>query len=193
MSDFRIQRSRDHPVFGWFRAWCILERLYGVTRPRSRLILVNHGLHPTRITRPVPDRAFWHRYGSATALCLGQVERRRRQRQPRRSYPYAHTLFEMTEPVINQQSTSHAGLALLLGPRQAEVMRLFWTYGAATLREIHARLPNEPALAYTSVMTICVRLTEKGLLTPRILLHASYILCDESTGNLRELAERKRR
>src|SRR5689334_18881307 len=69
------------------------------------------------------------------------------------------------EPEINRQSTSHAGLALLLGPRQAEVMRLFWTYGAATVREIHGRLSTEPALAYTTVMTICVRLREKGLLT----------------------------
>jgi hypothetical protein len=38
------------------------------------------------------------------------------------------------------------------------------TYGPATVREIHARLAVEPPLAYTTVMTICVRLSEKGLL-----------------------------
>jgi hypothetical protein len=37
-------------------------------------------------------------------------------------------------------------------------------YGPATVREILARLAVEPPLAYTTVMTICVRLSEKGLL-----------------------------
>lgn len=75
------------------------------------------------------------------------------------------SIFKMMEPENTHQSTSYAGLTLLLGPRQAEVMCLFWNYGAATVREIHGRLSTEPALAYTTMMTICVRLTEKGLLT----------------------------
>ncbi len=58
-------------------------------------------------------------------------------------------------------------LALLLGPRQADLMRLFWTHGPATVREIHAHLTTDTALAYTTVMTICVRLWEKGLLERR--------------------------
>lgn len=69
--------------------------------------------------------------------------------------PYANVL---------DNAAPQNGLALLLGPRQADVMDLFWMYGPATVREIHARLAVDPPLAYTTVMTICVRLTEKGLL-----------------------------
>jgi predicted transcriptional regulator len=58
-------------------------------------------------------------------------------------------------------------LALLLGPRQADIMRLLWSRGSATGREVHTWLVTDPPLAYTTVMTICVRLTEKGLLERR--------------------------
>ncbi len=58
-------------------------------------------------------------------------------------------------------------LAILLGPREADIMRLLWMRGPATVRELHTWLITEPPLAYTTIMTTCVRLTEKGLLERR--------------------------
>src|SRR2546423_1148481 len=58
------------------------------------------------------------------------------------------------------------GLSLLLGPRRAEIMRLFWSRGSLTVREVHALLA-EHGLAYTTVMTICSHLCERGLLERR--------------------------
>lgn len=60
--------------------------------------------------------------------------------------------------------TSTSDLALLLGPRQAEIMRLLWLYGPATAREVHTWLIADQRLAYTTVKSICDKLVEKGLL-----------------------------
>jgi predicted transcriptional regulator len=58
-------------------------------------------------------------------------------------------------------------LTRLLGPRQAEIMQRLWRHGPATVRELHVWLTRAEPLAYTSVMTTCVRLWEKGLLDRR--------------------------
>ena len=42
-----------------------------------------------------------------------------------------------------------------------QLLRLLWQHGPATVRELGAHLAP---LAYTTVLSICVRLTEKGLL-----------------------------
>jgi predicted transcriptional regulator len=55
-------------------------------------------------------------------------------------------------------------LASLLGPREADIMRLVWTRGSATVRELHTWLIEYSPLAYTTLLTICTRLFEKGLL-----------------------------
>lgn len=60
-------------------------------------------------------------------------------------------------------------LALLLGPREADIMRLLWSRGPATVREIHTQLTVTTPLAYTTIMTTCTRLWEKGLLDRRYL------------------------
>ena len=65
------------------------------------------------------------------------------------------------------QSQSFDGLALLHSPRQAEVMRLIWTHSPATVREIHERIATQ---AYTTILTICVRLAEKGPLDRRRII-----------------------
>ena len=70
-------------------------------------------------------------------------------------------------PIQSLHLESAQDLALLLGPRQAEIMRLLWTRGPATVREIHTVLASKATLAYTTVMSICVRLAEKGLLERR--------------------------
>jgi predicted transcriptional regulator len=61
--------------------------------------------------------------------------------------------------------TDHADtLVLLLGRRQAEVMRFFWARGQATVQELHHWLRRDSPLAYTTVATMCVRPARKGLL-----------------------------
>ena len=60
-------------------------------------------------------------------------------------------------------------LALLLAPRQAEIMRLFWSHGPATVRQVRQWLASDDDIpAYTTIATICVRLVEKGLLQQRM-------------------------
>jgi predicted transcriptional regulator len=52
--------------------------------------------------------------------------------------------------------------ALYLGPRQPQLMRVFWTHGAVTVSELLGQLAADPPLAYTTLMSMCVRLYEKG-------------------------------
>lgn len=56
----------------------------------------------------------------------------------------------------SDDNASQNGLALLLGPRQADVMHLFWTYGSATVREIHARLVKEDLLENSGSVLLVV-------------------------------------
>jgi predicted transcriptional regulator len=51
-----------------------------------------------------------------------------------------------------------------LGPLEAEVMDRLWRRRSATVRDIVEDLAHSRELAYTTVMTIMVRLHEKGLL-----------------------------
>ncbi len=52
----------------------------------------------------------------------------------------------------------------LLGPLEAEVMARFWTRGPATVRAVVDELTSDRDIAYTTVMTVMVRLERKGLL-----------------------------
>ncbi|MEE8600243.1 BlaI/MecI/CopY family transcriptional regulator [Euzebya tangerina] len=65
--------------------------------------------------------------------------------------------------------TSNARLKELLGSLEHAVMQDLWDQGSATVSSVHKRLnesrgANE-ALAYTTVMTVLVRLTDKGWLS----------------------------
>ena len=54
----------------------------------------------------------------------------------------------------------------LLGDLEAPIMRLMWQHPTATVREILAALDaGGRPLAYTTVMTVMSRLSEKGLLS----------------------------
>ena len=61
---------------------------------------------------------------------------------------------------LDPNSTAHLPL---VGPRQMDILRLLWQHGPATVRELRDRLVTDPPLAYTTILTICVRLAEKGL------------------------------
>jgi predicted transcriptional regulator len=55
----------------------------------------------------------------------------------------------------------------LLGPLEAEVMEIIWHHGSALVSEVEEVLNTRRSvpLAYKTVLTICTRLSEKGLLT----------------------------
>jgi predicted transcriptional regulator len=53
----------------------------------------------------------------------------------------------------------------MFSPLEAEVMRIIWRNGSATVREVWRELRDDgKRLAYTTVMTVMVRLHEKGVL-----------------------------
>ena len=47
-----------------------------------------------------------------------------------------------------------------IAPHEMQILRLLLQHGPASVRELHRHLAN---LAYTTVLTICGRLAEKGL------------------------------
>jgi predicted transcriptional regulator len=61
-------------------------------------------------------------------------------------------------------TTASAGLAKLLPTAEIEIMRVIWAHGPLKGRVIHAEIAARRDVAYTTVMTTCVRLAEKGLL-----------------------------
>lgn len=54
----------------------------------------------------------------------------------------------------------------MLGPLEAEVMEIIWTRGTALVSEVEEVLNKRRTvpLAYKTVLTICTRLSEKGVL-----------------------------
>ena len=53
----------------------------------------------------------------------------------------------------------------MFSPLEAEIMRIVWSKKSATVREVWQELRSEgKRLAYTTVMTVMVRLYEKGVL-----------------------------
>lgn len=56
----------------------------------------------------------------------------------------------------------------LLGPLEEAVLVALWDSGTPlTVREVHLAVTTDRTLAYTTVMTVLRRLTDKGLLTQR--------------------------
>lgn len=51
-----------------------------------------------------------------------------------------------------------------LGELEAQVMEYLWEHGEATVRDVATAIAARRPVAYTTVMTVMVRLTEKGLL-----------------------------
>lgn len=53
---------------------------------------------------------------------------------------------------------------IVLGPLEQDVMNCMWELKTASVRDIHDCLKDKKDIAYTTVMTIMSRLTEKGYL-----------------------------
>lgn len=52
-----------------------------------------------------------------------------------------------------------------LGGTEMEVLRHVWALGRANVRDVHARMAADRAVAYTTVMTVMKNLADKGLLS----------------------------
>jgi predicted transcriptional regulator len=66
----------------------------------------------------------------------------------------------------NRKAPNDVDLENLLGPLEAEVMKILWSEGALLVAEVEEILNvrRSPPLAYKTVLTICTRLSEKGIL-----------------------------
>jgi predicted transcriptional regulator len=85
-----------------------------------------------------------------------------------------------------------AGELDLRGNLQAEVMRIVWELGDATVDDVRAAQPRSRRAAYTTIQTVMNRLLERGLLERRrrskaFVYRAKY---DESELVARSLRER---
>lgn len=60
--------------------------------------------------------------------------------------------------------TSRKGIRQILGDLEADIMELLWLKSPSSVRDIHENLAGERTIAYTTVMTVMVRLAEKGVL-----------------------------
>lgn len=58
----------------------------------------------------------------------------------------------------------HTPKQMSLGPLEAEILDILWTFGSATVKDIHNQILTDPdrELAYASVTTVLQRLTQKG-------------------------------
>jgi BlaI family penicillinase repressor len=52
-----------------------------------------------------------------------------------------------------------------INPTDAEldILRVMWSHGPGTVKEIHERLPEKPARGYTTVLKLLQIMSEKGL------------------------------
>jgi len=60
-----------------------------------------------------------------------------------------------------------SGPAVFLGPTEAQVMEIVWRYSPVTVKRVLYLIEAEPKPAYTTIMTVLSRLTQKGLLSRR--------------------------
>lgn len=67
---------------------------------------------------------------------------------------------------IYQKATRRpgSGLGKFLGDLELDVLGVVWRRGEATVADVHSSLSLRRPLAYTTVMTVMVRLLDKGLL-----------------------------
>jgi hypothetical protein len=77
-------------------------------------------------------------------------------------------------------AVSSPDLTSLLGFRQAQIMHALWAHGSGTVRELHTALAVDQSLTYNTIMTLCRRLLEKGLLERR------RVMPDESAARAKQ-------
>ncbi len=65
---------------------------------------------------------------------------------------------------VNSFRPGESGIRKVLGDLEADIMELVWQKGIASVREIHEVLERDRNIAYTTVMTVMSRLSDKGIL-----------------------------
>jgi predicted transcriptional regulator len=60
--------------------------------------------------------------------------------------------------------TKEKGLKQVLGDLEYEIMEIVWDLKQVTVRRVHEKLKTKRDLAYTTIMTVMSRLTDKGIL-----------------------------
>ncbi|MEW6081360.1 MAG: BlaI/MecI/CopY family transcriptional regulator [Bacillota bacterium] len=73
----------------------------------------------------------------------------------------------MTRPFIPDFKPQREGLRRVLGDLEADVMETMWQMGECSVRDVYERMRLDKELAYTTVMTVMSRLSDKGLLSRR--------------------------
>jgi predicted transcriptional regulator len=61
-------------------------------------------------------------------------------------------------------TNANPGIEMLLPASEAEVMRVIWARGPLMVRTVYTEIATRRDIAYTTTMTFCVHLAEKGLL-----------------------------
>ncbi len=56
------------------------------------------------------------------------------------------------------------GLRKILGDLETDIMEILWRKGETSVRQVYEILKRERKIAYTTIMTVMSRLSEKGLL-----------------------------
>lgn len=69
---------------------------------------------------------------------------------------------------------SRTGLEKFLGSLEAKVMDIIWQNNAATVKRVLYFLSKERKYAYTTIMTVMNRLTNKSFLTRKKVSHAYH-------------------
>ena len=81
----------------------------------------------------------------------------------------------MSSNALHRLTTARVGLEKLLPAGEAQIMRIVWAArGPLTVKEVYDLIKAKREVAYTTIMTTCVRLAEKRLLN-REKIGASYL------------------
>ncbi len=78
---------------------------------------------------------------------------------------------------------------------ELDILRVLWTSGASTVRQVHERLSANPPRGYTTVLKLLQIMTDKGLVrrdeTQRAHVYEATLSSEETQGNLlRHLLEK---
>lgn len=68
---------------------------------------------------------------------------------------------------IHRFKTNESGLNRFFGPLEARIMQILWEGPEMTIKEVQARLEQEKAINFNTVMTVMNRLVEKNVLLKR--------------------------
>ena len=68
------------------------------------------------------------------------------------------------ESFISKFKPDKKGLEKVLGHLEADVLKIVWDIGKVSVRDVYEKLQKQREIAYTTVMTIMVRLAKKKIL-----------------------------